>query len=104
MEGETVFRIVVERAEERDALDVVPVKVRNENVGANGFAFGFALELLSEAAQSGAAIEDVEVFARENFDAGGVATVTQIVGLGSRRGSAYAPELDTHTSPLNDLS
>ena len=80
---------------------MVPVKVGDENVGANWFAFGFALKLLPEGAKSGAAIEDVEVLARANFDAGGVAAVAQVFGLRSRRGSAYAPELDTHTSPLS---
>ena len=104
MEGETVFRVVVERAEERDALDVVPVKMRDEDVGANRFAFGIALQLLSERAQSGAAVEDVEVVADANFDAGGVASITQVVELGSRRGPAYAPELNTHTFPWKDLS
>ena len=104
MEGKTVFRVVVERAEERDALNVVPVKMRHENVGANRFAFGFALQLLPQRAKSGAAVEDVKIVAQANFDAGGVASVAQVVGLGSRRGPAYAPELDTHTPPLKDLS
>ena len=104
VERETVFRVVVERAEERDALDVVPVKMRDEDVGANRFALRVALQLLPERAQSGAAVEDVEVVAEANFDAGGVASVAQVVGLGSRRGSAYAPELNSHTLPWTDLS
>jgi hypothetical protein len=63
VERETVFRVVVERAEERDALDMVPVKMRDEDVGADRFAIRVALQLLSERAQSGAAVEDEEVVA-----------------------------------------
>ena len=104
VEGEAVFRVVVERAEERDALNVVPVKMRNEDVGADRFAPGVALQLLPKRTQSGAAVEDIKVVAEANFDAGGVASITQVVELGSRRGPAYAPELNTHTFPWKALS
>ena len=70
----------------------------------NRLTLGVALQLLPERAQSGAAVEDVEAVADANFDAGGVASVAQVVGLGSRRGPAYAPELNTHTFPWKDLS
>jgi hypothetical protein len=104
VKGETVFRIVVERSEEGNALNVVPVKVRNEDVGPDRLVRGVALELLPERTQSGATVEDVEVIAEANFDAGGVASIAQVVGLGSRRGPAYTPELNTHTVPWKELS
>jgi hypothetical protein len=78
--------------------------MRNEDVGTNRFALGVTLQLLPEPAQSSAAVEDVEVVAKANFDAGGVSPIAQVVGLGSRRGPAYAPELNTHTFPWKDLS
>jgi hypothetical protein len=73
-------------------------------VGADRFALSVTLQLLSERAQSGAAVEDVEVVSYANFDAGGVPSVAQVVGLGSRRRPAYAPELNTHTLSCKDLS
>ncbi len=80
---------------------MVPVKMRNENVGVNSFALGFPLELLTQRAESGAAVEDVEIVTQASFDAGGVSSIAQVVGLGSRRRSTHAPELDTHTPPLS---
>ncbi len=78
--------------------------MRDEDVGTDRLALGVALELLSERAQSGAAVEDEEAVADAHFDAGGVASIAQVVGLGSRRGPAHAPELNTHTFPWKDLS
>jgi hypothetical protein len=78
---------------------VVPVKMGDEDVGANGLPRGVALELLSQGAQSGAAIEDIKVVADAHFDAGGVPSVAQVVGLGSWRGSTHTPELNPHTPP-----
>ena len=63
MKGETVFRAVIERAEERNSLNMVPVKMGDENVGANGAAFEFTMELLAQRAEPGAAVEDIQMVA-----------------------------------------
>jgi hypothetical protein len=75
--------------------------MRNENVCMDGFAGSLAIKLPPQRAKSSAAIEDVNVVTQTSFDAGSVASIAQIVGLGSRRGSTHAPELDTHTPPLS---
>ena len=56
----------------------------------------FTLQLLAEHAESGAAIEDVDLVAEAHFDAGGVASVAHVLGLWGRRRTAHAPELDPH--------
>jgi len=76
MEDEAAVAVVIERAEERDALDVVPVKMRNENVSGYRLVLEFRIELATEGAESGAAIENVDGVSRANFDAGGIAPVT----------------------------
>ena len=65
----------------------------------NGAAFELAMELLAQGAEAGAAVEDVEMVADAHFDAGGVASIAHVFGLGSRRRPTHAPELNTHTSP-----
>src|SRR5690242_1949506 len=80
---------------------MVPMKMRNENVGVDRLTFGLTLELLAQCAESRATIEDVEIVAQTSFHTGGVSSIAHIVGLGGRRRSAHAPELDTHTPPLN---
>src|SRR6185312_4865520 len=99
VERKTVFRVLVERTEKRDALNVVPVKMGDKDVCTYRLISRVALELLAQCAKSGTTVEDVEIVAQAHFDAGGVASVAQVVGLGSRRRSADAPELDPHTPP-----
>src|SRR5579871_5545450 len=93
MEDELVLGMVIERAKERDALDVVPVEVRNEDVREQRLVLEFALELVPEDPEPGAAIEDVEVVAEAHFDAGGVASVAQVLGLGRGRRPAHSQNL-----------
>jgi hypothetical protein len=68
----------------------------NENVGGEGAVAELAAEFVAEHAESGAAVEDVDLISDAHFDAGGVASVAQILGLWSGRGTAYAPKLNSH--------
>ena len=75
---------------------MVPVEVRNENVrGKRAFA-EFTLQLLAEDAESGTAIEDVDLIAQANLNAGSIASIAHVLGLWGWRGTAHAPELDEH--------
>jgi hypothetical protein len=76
MKNEAAVAVVIEWPEERDALDVIPVEMRNENVSGYWLVLEFGIELATECAESRAAIEDVDGVSGANFDAGGVAPVT----------------------------
>ena len=70
---------------------------------ADRLAVGFALELLAERAEAGAAVEDIAAIPVADLNARGVATVAQVPGLGRGRRSAHSPELDPHTPPFCGL-
>ena len=69
---------LIQRAEERESLDMVPVKVGDEDVRENFAAYELLAELLAESAESGPAIEDIKVVAESNLDTGGIASVAQV--------------------------
>src|ERR1700693_1676551 len=96
MEDELAVGTVVERAEKRHALDVVPVEMRNEDMGGEWPVAELTFQFVTQHAKAGAAVEDVDLIAQTHFDAGGVASVAQVLGLWSGRGAAYAPKLDSH--------
>ncbi len=96
LEEEAALRIHIQRAEEGHALNMVPMKVRDEDVGGKGAVAEFALQLLSEDAESGAAVKDVDAVTESHFNAGGVAPIAHILGLWSWRGTTHAPELNPH--------
>ena len=56
----------------------------------------FALQLLTQDAESCAAIEYVDTVTEAHFDAGGIASIAHVLGLWRWRGTAHAPELDPH--------
>ena len=103
VKGEAILGIFIERAEEGDALDVVPVKVRNEDVGRDGLAVGLAFQLLAEATEAGTAVENIKILAEADFHAGSVSSVAQVPGLRGGRRSAHSPELDPHTPSFHKL-
>jgi len=94
-----VLRIGIQRPEERHALNVVPMKMRNENVRGKRTVAEFALQLPAEHAKAGAAIEDVNAVADAYFDAGGVPSIAHVFGLWSGCGTPYSPELNPHRLP-----
>src|SRR5581483_9038545 len=91
---------LVERAEEGDALDVIPVEVGDKNVSGKGSVTELALQFSSEHAEAGAAVKDINPVFNAHFDAGGVASVAEIFGLWSRRGPAHAPKPYLHAAPV----
>src|SRR5579885_22914 len=96
MKGKTALRTFVERAKEWHALDVVPVKVRDENVGGERALTELAVQFVSKHPESGATIEDVNLVSDAHLHARGVAPVAQILGLWSGRRAAYAPKSNLH--------
>src|SRR5258706_16281261 len=72
------------------------MKVGYEDMSRKRLLAEFALKLLSEHAESGAALEDVDAVAEAHFDAGGIASIAHVLGLWGWRGTAYAPELNPH--------
>ena len=78
--------LLEEGMEERDALNVVPVIVRYENVGFDGAMAGLLFPAIAEEADAGAAIEDeARAVTGDDFYAGGVAAVAPGTALGRRR-------------------
>src|SRR5205085_8986019 len=60
MKNKQILWVVIHGSEKRDALNVVPVKVGNENVGEQRAAIRFMQKLLSQGTQAGATIENVK--------------------------------------------
>ena len=98
---ELVLR-VVERREEGDALDVVPVVVGQEDAGLDGLLAELFFQRVAERADAGAAVEDEEVAALSaELETRRVAAVAEVARR--RRGgrAAHAPETQLHSgSPL----
>ena len=79
-------------SEEGEALDVVPVRVADQEVGVD-----WALEHVAELADAGPAVDDDQVVvAGPDLDAGGVAAEAKGVAAGGRPGAPGTPELDPH--------
>ena len=83
MKDERALAVVIQRREKRDALDVVPVKVREKNVRVDRVtvpAIPSVLlgKLFAQVAESSAAIKNVDVPIYADFNTGGIAAVTQI--------------------------
>ena len=76
--------------EEREALDVVPVRVADQEVRVDR-----AGELVAELADARSAVDDDQLtVVGADLDAGGVAAVAQRVTAGGRAGASRPPELD----------
>src|SRR5580704_963621 len=104
MKMKTVLGVVIERTKKRNPLNVVPMKVGEENVGRNRTAVELMAQRLSQHPKSGAATEDVEIVPEAHFYARGVASVTHIFRLGSGRRPANSPELNAHKPPQRMLA
>src|SRR5579864_9646548 len=87
---------VVERPKKGHALDVVPMEMRNEDMRGEAPVAELALQFVPQHAESGAAVKNINLIAQAHFDAGGVASIAQVLGLWSGRGAADAPKLNSH--------
>ena len=99
MKNEQILRVVVHGSEKWDAMNVVPMKVGNENVGEQRAAIRFMQQLVPQRAQACATIENIKRVAQTYLDTRGVAAIPQVLGLRSGRRSAHTPELDAHSPP-----
>src|SRR5581483_2121475 len=93
---EPIVRVVVQRPEKGDALNVVPVKVGDKNMRLDGAGAEFAQQVLAEISKAGAAVEDVEMPVNPHLNAGGVAPVAHVFRLRSRSRAPHSPELNVH--------
>ncbi len=85
-----------QRRQERQALDVVPVRMADEDM-TPARPVRLREQRLAEAVRAGAAIEQDQRAARAaHLDARGVAAVAEGVGPGLRDRAAGAPETDAH--------
>src|SRR5205823_5971563 len=87
----------VRRREERQALDVIPVHVREQHVVLAGLAARLAHELVAERAQTGAGIDDQRLAGGgAGLDARRLAAVAHGPSAGHRVTAPDPPESDLH--------
>ena len=98
-----LFRI--QRRKKRNALDVVPVVVRHENVRLVLFRLLCGFQVASQHAQSGTAIEDhAGARRRGQLDAGGIPAVAPGGLIHGGRRAAHTPETKRRRPLRSDLS
>ena len=84
---------IVNRREKRQALDVVPMRVRDEQRDVQRLVFEFRQQREAERAQTRARVENDDFTAAADFDAGSVAAVAHGGRPRRRNRTAHAPEL-----------
>src|SRR5579872_5694781 len=97
---EIIVRIGIQRSEERDALNMIPVEMGKKDVRMHRLFAVFLQQLFAQIPESGAAVEDIDLPVDTDFDAGGVAPISQVFSLGGRGRSTYAPESYQHARSL----
>ena len=83
----------VDGREEGQALDVIPVRVGNEEGEIERLGLEFFQERDTELTQAGAGIEDDDVLAGADFDTGSIAAVVNGAASRSGDGAANTPKL-----------
>jgi len=88
-----------QRSEGWQALDVVPVEVRQHNMDARHLALK---KFLAQGSKAAAAVNDDGLFfaGTANLQAGGIAAVAKPVRLRCRDGTAHSPEPQIHRELL----
>ena len=79
---------------EWESLDVVPVRVRDKEVNL-AMLLAIADEGCAQVSDSGTGVEDDHLIADVDLEAGGIATVPDVLWSRYRYGSTGAPECDT---------
>jgi hypothetical protein len=74
------------------ALDMIPMRVRNEQGKVERFVLEFSEQRPPEQPQSGAGIENNDVVARPDLNAGGIPPIAQGAAAGGGSGTTNAPE------------
>src|ERR1700761_7207920 len=80
--------------EEGDAADMVVMRMAAQDFGRDRFLGGGKRS--AQSPQPGAGIEDQQVLAAPNLDAGRIATIADCVRPGAGNASPNSPELDLH--------
>src|ERR1019366_6658927 len=92
----------VERSEKRDALNVVPVEMRQEDIGLDRLPFRFLQQSLTERADAAARVEnDAFIIGGSDLDAGCVAAELQVFNLRRGRRPANTPESEPYLSTIH---
>lgn len=101
VEEEIVIRVLIQRLKKWDALNVIPVEMREKHVGIDGIGVALCHEALAQISETGSAIKHVDVVIDANLHAGGVSTVLHVLQLRRWSRSTHTPESDFHASPTN---
>ena len=92
IEMKTILRLE-ERMKKRDALNVIPVVMRDQDVSVDAAIAMKLRQAVAKHPEPGAAIEnEMGAIRSRDFDAGSVAAVAPGVALRGRRRAAHAPE------------
>src|SRR5260370_30530157 len=78
---ELIFFVVVERPEKRDTLNVVPMKVRKKDVRVKRAPVELVDQLFPQDTEAGAAVEDIDLAADANLDAGCIPAISYVFRL-----------------------
>src|SRR5438445_4114180 len=85
----------VSREKKRQALDMVPVRVSEQQCQIDRCGSEFVFQGKAQLANSGAGVEHDNFAIRANLDTGGVSTVTDCRWAGNGNRSAHSPEFQT---------
>src|SRR5262249_18835337 len=96
MKRELILSAVVQRREKRNALNVVPMIVRDKDVSGNWPVAKFLLQTVAQIAKARTTIKDKGLLIYAHFHARSITPVAKIFSLRSRRRTAHAPESDAH--------
>ena len=85
---------IVDGAEKREALNMIPVGMGDQQSEIERLAFKFLEQGLAEQAQTGAGIENDDLVTVTDFHAGSVAAVANGAGAGGGDGASHTPKFD----------
>src|SRR5579862_98848 len=84
------------RRKKGESLNMIPVGVADKKVYSNGTRSELTGQFGAQNPYARARVKYQNVIVVSNFNAGGVASVTDGVGTGGRNGAARSPKLDSH--------
>ena len=95
--AQVILRLI-DGLKERQALDVVPMRMRQQQGQVQRLSLEFSDQVLPEQAHSRAGIEDDDLAIGADFDTGSIAAVLDGARPGRRDGAAHTPELQPRRS------
>jgi hypothetical protein len=88
---------LIDRHEERETVDVIPVGMGQQQDTGADFAAG---KVLAQHAQPGAGVEDDRLTVEQNFDATGIAAVDDVLRRSTGDAAPNSPKLDFDRHPV----